>query len=317
MRWPNRGSRVTLIAAALTVLGAALASAAHSQETPQRPAQPIELTGPIVQGGYAIGRLPKGSTELDFAGQPVRIAADGRFIIGFGRNAPPTGWLEARMADGKIVRQAVPIGRRAFSAEEVPGLRHFVPPTPPSAEAQALRRVELANIRAARFGNSAALHWAERFRWPVLGRVSAEFGSQRRVDGKPVSTHYGVDVAAPIGTLVRAPAGGRVKLAAADYSLEGGIVIIDHGHGLTSTFLHLSRLDVKTGHRLAAGDSFGAVGNTGRSTGPHLHWSMHWGRTRIDPALFVEPMDREIAQAAAANVSARSASSAAPSMRGR
>lgn len=284
MKAVARASISMLLATSLTV--AAPANAAADQSV----GAPFELSGPMMQGGYAIGRLPAGDMQLDFAGQPVRVAPDGRFIIGFGREAPSTGWLEARTRDGKLLRQPVAIGRRTFASENIPGLRKFVSPPKPTAEALARRRVEIANIRAARFGVSPSLNWTESFRWPVLGRVSAEFGSQRIVDGKLISTHYGVDVAAPAGTLITAPAGGRVKLAAPDYSLEGGIVIVDHGHGLSSTFLHLSRLDVRTGAQLKRGDPIGAVGSTGRSTGPHLHWAMHWGRTRIDPALFVEPM---------------------------
>jgi len=248
------------------------------------------LAGPMVQGGHAIGRLPAGAHQLTFAGRPVGVAPDGRFIIGFGRDAPAIGLLEARGAGGQVLRETVRIGRRAFAAEEVPALRPFATTRPPSDEAAARRRVELANIRVARLASGPMTHWAEAFRWPAVGRISGTYGSQRLVNGRPINTHYGVDVAAPVGTPVVAPAGGRVKLAAADFSLEGGIVILDHGHGLMSSFLHLSRIDVKTGRHVAAGDAIGAIGNTGRSTGPHLHWAMHWGRTRIDPALFVPPM---------------------------
>ena len=119
----------------------------------------------------------------------------------------------------------------------------------------------------------------------MQGRISGRFGNQRIYNGTPKSPHSGMDIAAGTGTPIRAPAGGTVTLAQQDFYLTGGTVMIDHGHGIGSNFLHLSRLDVKVGDVVKQGDVIGAVGSTGRSTGPHLHWGMSWFDIRIDPLL--------------------------------
>lgn len=257
----------------------------------------FQLTGELTQGGFAIGRLPAGASDLRLDGSPILVAPDGRFLIGFGRDAPPSAMLEARSAAGGRLRQRFAVTQRVFPAEKVAGLKKF-DQQPMSRAAVARRQVELANIRMARIMSGPALHWTEPLIWPVSGRLSGHYGSQRLLNGAPIGTHFGVDIAAPAGTPVVAPAAGRVKLAASGYSLEGGIVILDHGFGLMSTFLHLSRVDVKPGTHVASGMRIGAVGSTGRSTGPHLHWAMHWGRTHIDPALFVGPIDTAAHRAA-------------------
>jgi murein DD-endopeptidase MepM/ murein hydrolase activator NlpD len=115
------------------------------------------------------------------------------------------------------------------------------------------------------------------------------FGSQRILNGEPRQPHLGLDVAAPAGAPVRAPAAGRVTLAEPDLFLTGGTILLDHGHGLSSVFAHLSRLDVKAGDEVRQGDVIGAVGGTGRASGPHLHWGMSWFGERLDPALLVPP----------------------------
>jgi murein DD-endopeptidase MepM/ murein hydrolase activator NlpD len=123
----------------------------------------------------------------------------------------------------------------------------------------------------------------------VQGRVSGVFGSQRIYNGTPKSPHSGLDVAAAQGTPVRAPAAGVVTLAEPDLYLTGGTVLLDHGHGVSSNFLHFSRIDVHVGQRVAQGDVLGLVGMTGRATGPHMHWGMSWFGVRVDPRLLLPP----------------------------
>ena len=138
---------------------------------------------------------------------------------------------------------------------------------------------------------SGATGWTERFAWPATGRISGIYGSQRILGGVPRNPHAGVDVASPAGTPVKAPAAGVVVLASPPkFSLEGNLLIIDHGHSLFSSFLHLSRIDVKSGDKVVQGQRVGAIGATGRATGPHLHWAMSWGEVRVDPQLLVPPM---------------------------
>ena len=140
----------------------------------------------------------------------------------------------------------------------------------------------------ARERDDARTDFAQPFAWPVEGRVSGRFGNQRVYNGTPGSAHSGMDIAAPNGTPVLAPAAGVVTLAAPDFYLTGGTLLLDHGHGISSNFLHLSRIDVQVGDRIEQGQVIGAVGATGRATGPHLHWGMNWFDTRIDPLLVLE-----------------------------
>jgi murein DD-endopeptidase MepM/ murein hydrolase activator NlpD len=165
----------------------------------------------------------------------------------------------------------------------------------PDPEYERIRSAELAKINAARASSVAVQHWSERFIWPAQGRISGVYGSQRILGGVPRSPHSGVDVAAPRGTQVVAPAGGMVALAEPGFSLEGNLIILDHGYGLFSSFLHLSRIDVKPGDRVVQGQPIGAIGTTGRSTGPHLHWAMTWNGVKVDPQLMVGPMPAPVA----------------------
>jgi murein DD-endopeptidase MepM/ murein hydrolase activator NlpD len=154
-----------------------------------------------------------------------------------------------------------------------------------------MREGELARIAAARALDPPSEGWRQSFIWPARGRISGRFGAQRVYRGEPASYHSGVDVAAGAGAPVVAPADGVVVLAGPPaFSLEGNLVIVAHGMGLSSAFLHLSRVDVRPGQRVARGQAIGAVGSTGRATGPHLHWGMKWKDARIDPQVLAGAM---------------------------
>jgi len=164
-------------------------------------------------------------------------------------------------------------------------------PTKSSEAFLALRKPELEQIAAARAVVTDATGWRQRFVWPRVGRISGLFGSQRIYQGTAGAYHGGVDVAGATGAPVVAPADGVVILAAdKPFTLEGNLLMIDHGHGLNSAFLHLSRIDVKLGDHVSQGQRIGAIGATGRATGPHLHWGMKWNDARIDPLLLAGPM---------------------------
>uniref|UniRef100_UPI003CCBA37A M23 family metallopeptidase n=1 Tax=Edaphosphingomonas laterariae TaxID=861865 RepID=UPI003CCBA37A len=244
--------------------------------------------GSFQQGGLVLGTAPVGTVRLLLDDKPVRIAPGRRFIIGFGRDHGGQAMLEARAVDGTALRKPLAIAPRAWSIQSLPTLPRGTSPTP---EYQRRRAAELAQINAAREVQSDTQGWQQRFQWPVSGRISGVFGSQRIYAGEPGAFHSGVDVARPTGTPIVAPADGVVILAAsAPFSLEGNLLMIDHGMGLNSAFLHLSRIDVKTGDRVVRGQPVGAIGATGRATGPHLHWSMKWQDERIDPAPLAGPM---------------------------
>jgi murein DD-endopeptidase MepM/ murein hydrolase activator NlpD len=259
---------------------------------PPRPPEvrsgPIVLTGVATQGGIVLGQLAPGTMNLALDGQPVRVAPDGRFIIGFNSDAAPAAMLRATARDGRAIEVPLKVEARAWRVETIAGLPRFAQP---SAEFARLRPPELAQINAARRIDGGADGWRQHFIWPVRGRISGLFGSSRvYANGEKGAPHSGVDVAQPTGTPVVAPADGVVTLAATQpFTLEGKILMIDHGMGLNSAFLHLSRHDVKVGDHVRQGQVIGAVGMTGRASGPHLHWGMKWLDRRIDPLLLAGP----------------------------
>ena len=253
-------------------------------------AQSLSLNGELTQGGWALGQAPAGTRQLTLDGNPVRLAADGRFIIAFDRDAGSAARLVARLADGRDVVRALVISPRSWQIERIPlGPR---PGTPPDPVFLRRREGELAQINAARALNRDSDGWRQRFIWPVAGRISGRFGAQRIYPAGPAAYHSGIDIATGAsGTPFVAPADGVVILAAqSPFTLEGRLLMIDHGMGLNSAFLHCSALDVKVGDMVRQGQLIGRIGATGRATGPHLHWSMKWGRTKLDPLLFAGPM---------------------------
>lgn len=278
------------VALALAAPAAAAPALAPPSAPPIVPAPAgITLSGAAQQGAALTGTVPPGTVALTLDGQPVTLDADGRFLIAFDRDAPPQASLVARQRDGRTLARTLGVAPRAWRIERVNApLR----PVASSAAFLALRQPELAAIAAARATPTDAQGWRQRFIWPTKGRISGLFGAQRIYRGQPGAYHGGVDVAGITGTPVVAPADGVVILAARDtpYTLEGHLLMIDHGHGLNSAFLHLSRIDVKVGDTVRQGQRVGAIGATGRATGPHLHWGMKWHDARIDPLLLAGPM---------------------------
>jgi murein DD-endopeptidase MepM/ murein hydrolase activator NlpD len=252
-------------------------------------AQAIALDGQAVQGGLVRGHAPAGTAELRIGDQPVALAVDGGFVIGLDRDQPATARLTARLGDGRILEQDVAVAPRAWRIEHLGIARR---PGGITDEAYRLRReAETARIREARAARSESDGWRQSFIWPSTGRISGSFGSQRIYRGVAAAYHSGVDVAPGAGAPVVAPADGIVVLAGPPiFSLEGNLVIIDHGMGLNSAFLHLARSEVTVGQHVRQGERIGTVGATGRATGPHLHWSLMWNGARLDPQLVAGPM---------------------------
>lgn len=248
----------------------------------------LRLDGPPVQGALRRGTAPPGIVALTLDGRAVPLSRDGRFLLGFDRDAAPIAVLVARGADGRETRETLQVAARAWSIQHVNMARPADGPTPEYAR---LREGELRLIGAARSLLSPSMGWAQHFVWPAHGRLSGRFGAQRIYrGGVPAAYHSGTDIAAGAGALVVAPADGVVTLAPPpSFSLEGNLVILDHGMGLTSSFLHLSSALVRQGQVVHQGEPIGRVGATGRATGPHLHWSMVWNGARIDPQSVVPP----------------------------
>lgn len=244
------------------------------------------LNGKPTQGGWLRGRVPPGTTALDLDGQPIGFASDGAFLIAFDRDAAPDATLVAETRDGPV-RQVLTIAPRAWPIEHVDTPMH--PPGMPDAEFARRRDAELARIKAARAHDSGAQGWRQTMIRPAKGAVTGRFGAQRVFRGVAAAYHSGMDIAAPAGAAIVAPADGVVMLAVVNdlFTLEGHLVIIDHGLGLNSAMLHARRLMIDEGTRLQQGQTIGEVGMTGRATGPHLHWSLTWRGRRLDPMLFM------------------------------
>lgn len=291
--WP----RGAIALALLTIPGSCVPAADAPAATPPPPAavapppapppapafRDFELRGLAEQGGAMVGKAPSGTSALTLDGVPVALAGDGGFLIAFDRDAGPTAALVATLADGRRIERVLTIAPGAWRLEHINA--PYRGGAASDADFERRRPAELAQIAAARRVDQASDGWRQRFIWPVTGRRSGYFGSQRVYQGKPGSYHGGADIAVPAGTPFVAPADGVVVLAAASpFTLEGNLLIIDHGMGLNSAFLHCQRLDVRVGDRVVQGQALGTVGATGRATGPHMHWGMKWRDARIDPA---------------------------------
>ena len=284
--------RAAVIRVAAFVLLAATSATAQQALPPTTASQSaFRWTGTLSQGGLILGTAPAGTRSVALDGKPIALSPDGRFLAGFDRDAGPQAMLAATLADGRTVTQPLAIAPRSWDISRLSTLPKY---PVPEAEFTRIRPGELARIKAARQTPAVSDGWRQAFAWPVTGRISTLFGSQRIYrNGEAGSYHSGIDIARATGTEVRAPADGVVILAAdRPFTLEGNLLMLDHGMGLNSAFLHLSRIDVKVGDRVTKGQPIGAVGMSGRATGPHLHWSLKWGDAKLDPLLVAGPMAR-------------------------
>lgn len=288
--------RLGLIAAALLTLpGSCIAAPAPDPKPKPKPAPSApKSVAPIPvaigkfglnrapqQGSISLGQAPVGAKRIVIDGQQINIAPDGRFLVGYDRDNAATTLMTAFLANGEAVSETLPVAKRWWKIENLNTLPHH---SQPDAEFARRRPGELAQINTARRKDNLSDGWRQNLIWPAKGRISGLFGSQRIYAGQPGSPHGGVDVAGGVGAPVVAPADGVVILAAASpFTLEGNLLMIDHGMGLNSAFLHLSAINVKAGERVVQGQRIGAIGKTGRATGPHLHWGLRWKSEKIDP----------------------------------
>ena len=269
-----------LLALALLAVGTLLLDHAAAQADNR-----IVFPASVPQGSMVLGKVPPGS-RVQFAGRVLRSTGYGTVVFGIGRDEAGPVRVVVVQPDGSHTDASIAVSPRDWPVQRVDGV---LPATvdPPPAIAERIRR-EQAQVTAARERDDDRPDFAQRFAWPLQGRISGRFGNQRVYNGKPGSPHSGMDIAAPTGTPVKAPAAGIVTFAAPDLYLTGGTLLLDHGFGISSNFLHLSRIDAKVGDRVEQGQVIGAVGATGRATGPHLHWGMNWFDVRIDPLLVLE-----------------------------
>ena len=248
------------------------------------PGQGLNLRGFLVQGALVIGEtVPASRVILD--GRELMVSPEGVFAFGFGRDHAPVASLEVHFPDGMRETRTLSVAPRSYNIQRIDGIApKFVNPP-----AEVLARIarESKQKKTARGVMRDATGFEQVFIWPAKGRISGVFGSQRFYNGEPRRPHYGVDIAADTGAPVVAPADGIVTLAENDMYFEGGLIFLDHGQGVTSYYMHLSRVDVRPGERVRQGQTLGAVGATGRSTGPHLHWAMFWREAHLDPSVLI------------------------------
>ena len=266
----------------LVVFLLALLTAASLHAETRDLGQGVQLQGNFVQGGMATGKAPAGVTVL-FQNRTLPRTADGQFVLGFNRDDPPEQQLVLVDAEGRKQNLLFSVRQRSYDIQRVNG----VPPRTVNPDPKDMARIEreTAQVSQAREEVSTQAFFAKGFRWPVKGPVSGVYGSQRIFNGEPRSPHFGVDLAVPAGTPILAPADGVVTLANKDLFFSGGTIILDHGLGINTGYLHMSKVLVKKGDKVKQGQKIGLVGSTGRATGPHLCWRLNWYQSRLDPQL--------------------------------
>jgi len=255
------------------------------------PANLIELRGAKTAGGLLIGKTAP-SNQVKLNDQTLKVSAEGIVVFGFERDAQGVQTLTIELADGTQYQQLIELTPREYQIDRVEGVpQRTVTPDP---EQVARARKEAAAVWQARQTQTDDLHFLTPVVAPAEGRISGVYGSQRIFNGEPRNPHFGLDVAAPTGTPVKVVWPGEVVFADPDLFYSGGTIIVNHGFGVTTTYIHLSAVDVEVGQQLEQGDVIGAIGATGRATGPHLDWRVNWGNVRLDPALVLEHFEQPI-----------------------
>jgi murein DD-endopeptidase MepM/ murein hydrolase activator NlpD len=251
-------------------------------------ASPLSLEGPVKQGGLVRVQAPAGTKRVAFGGQRVVVAPDGRFLLGFAHDAKKEQKLVVTLPDGSSLEHLFEVEQRTYPDEAIDGLaEEEIRPKDP--ETRKRLAAEQRRIAKARSIFSDTPHYLEGFTWPARGPISSTYGRKRFFDGVEGGRHWGVDIAVPVGTPVKAPAGGTITYTGRDVPLSGSLVLIDHGHGLSSALLHLSEIAVKEGDAVKKGQIIGRSGATGRTTGAHLDWRMNLFQLPIDPQLVIAP----------------------------
>ena len=242
--------------------------------------------GAFKQGGLVLGELSEGQS-VSYQGKVLQLNSQRQFLLGFGRNQPSTAEIivHQKSGDKKIILN---IDARNYAIQKIEG----VPQKTVTPSDQDLKRIkqDAALVREARRLRRNVDDFTGGFVQPAEGLITGVYGSQRFYNGVPKSPHYGIDYAAPTGAPVKAPAAGIITMIHDDMFYSGGTLILDHGHGLSSTFLHLSEILVEQGQSVSAGMVIAKVGASGRATGPHLDWRMNWLDQRIDPQLVLETL---------------------------
>lgn len=244
--------------------------------------QAASFSGTWQQGGLIIGQLDS-HENATFNNKTLQKTSDGKVVFGLGRDAPATAKVIIKHTDGSQKTLSFPVAQRQYDIQKITGIeqKHVEP----SAEFTARINREAVAVAAVRKKSSDRTDFLSTFIWPAKGPVTGVYGSQRFYNGIPKNPHFGIDIAGPKGAAVIAPAAGKVIFANDDLFFSGGTLIVDHGFGINSTFIHLSKIEVKLGDEVKQGDLIARIGATGRATGPHLDWRINWFDERLDPQL--------------------------------
>lgn len=240
----------------------------------------VILSGSKTQGGLIIGRVEP-DAKVYLSDEPVKVSENGVIVLGFGRDAPLSQSLTVISASGQKHIEPINLEKRDYKIQRVNGISKKI--MNPNKKNQERSWADAVLVRKARETDTNRQDFLAGFIAPVVGPVTGVYGSQRFYNGQPKRPHFGVDYAAPVGTPVMAPASGKVTLTHDDMFYSGGTLMVDHGLGVSSTFLHLSKILVKEGEEVKQGDTIALVGKSGRATGAHLDWRINWFKVRIDP----------------------------------
>lgn len=253
----------------------------------------LSLRGDPAPGALMIGKVVPGAS-ITLNGKSVGVNEQGDFVFGFGRD--DSGSHALTISRGEVREQrTLELMSRHWNIQRVEGVPQRT--VNPPEEVLARIRSEATLVRTARETDSARTDFLQSFVWPASGPITGVYGSQRYYNGEPKSPHYGLDIAGPNGAPVVAPAAGKVTLVHNDMFYSGGTLILDHGMGISSTFIHLSKIVVKQGDEVQQGQLIAHIGASGRATGPHLDWRLNWFGERLDPQWFMSAVGVESVQA--------------------
>ncbi|MGL5907780.1 MAG: M23 family metallopeptidase [Shewanella sp.] len=262
-----------------------LASISHAQE--------VSFTGKFEQGALIRAQVPVG-TQVRLNEKDIKVSPEGYLAFGFDRDGAQQQQLTLVYPNGLTEIKPLTVAQRQYNIQHVKGISNKIMKPDPIAQERAAK--DAAQVKAARAILSDHTAVFQDFIWPLTGRISGVYGSQRIYNDVPGNPHFGVDVAAKTGTVVVAPADGVISLSVPDMFYSGGTMVIDHGYGVSSSFLHLSKLYVSAGTRVKQGQALAEVGATGRANGPHLDWRLNWYQMRLDPTSVVPPMATVLAK---------------------
>jgi murein DD-endopeptidase MepM/ murein hydrolase activator NlpD len=277
----------TLPAGSAAPLAAGPAAPAAALPTPADPSH-LVLKGTPIQGALLTAKFDLKVARIDFPGHRATVSDDGDLPIAFFRNAPKAEKMTVHFKDGSVLEHTFDIEQRTYAEEKINGLPEDevkLDPKAAKANNSAENRIEAVRMKA-----SDKACWKDGFHWPAFGKITSHYGLTRVLNGVDGGVHWGVDIAVPTGTAIKAPACGTIVFAETGDPLSGTTLVLDHGHGVTSTFLHLSGFSKKVGDEVKQGDQIARSGDTGRATGAHLDWRINYFEVRVDPELLVPPM---------------------------